>query len=144
MIEYSFGLLRNAADLAAVNRLLQQLSKTAKPATRDSMREVHGKSHLILARDTASDGVPIVGMATLAPVIKPSRREGRIEDVVVDEKYRGKGIARELCVRLLEHAKAIRFTHVELTSAPHREAANQLYLKLGFEKRDTNVYRFKL
>ena len=30
-----------------------------------------------------------------------------------------------------------------LTSRPEREAANRLYRSLGFEQRDTNVYRRK-
>ncbi|MGH9297111.1 MAG: GNAT family N-acetyltransferase, partial [Acidimicrobiales bacterium] len=32
--------------------------------------------------------------------------------------------------------------NVDLTSRPSREAANKLYLKLGFEPRETNVYRW--
>jgi ribosomal protein S18 acetylase RimI-like enzyme len=31
---------------------------------------------------------------------------------------------------------------VELTSRPSREAANRLYRRLGFEIRETNVYRY--
>jgi len=33
---------------------------------------------------------------------------------------------------------------IDLTSRPERHAANQLYLKLGFVKRETNVYRLAL
>jgi ribosomal protein S18 acetylase RimI-like enzyme len=33
---------------------------------------------------------------------------------------------------------------VDLTSRPDREAANRLYLRLGFEQRHTNVYRYQL
>jgi ribosomal protein S18 acetylase RimI-like enzyme len=29
---------------------------------------------------------------------------------------------------------------IELTTAPEREAANRLYARLGFERRETNVY----
>jgi ribosomal protein S18 acetylase RimI-like enzyme len=32
---------------------------------------------------------------------------------------------------------------VDLTSRPSREAANRLYRRLGFEPRETNVYRFQ-
>jgi ribosomal protein S18 acetylase RimI-like enzyme len=31
---------------------------------------------------------------------------------------------------------------VDLTSRPSREAANRLYQQLGFERRETNVYRY--
>jgi hypothetical protein len=33
---------------------------------------------------------------------------------------------------------------VDLTSRPDREAANRLYVRLGFAARTTNVYRFSL
>jgi ribosomal protein S18 acetylase RimI-like enzyme len=31
-----------------------------------------------------------------------------------------------------------------LTSRPSRGAANRLYKRIGFEQRETNVYRYKL
>ena len=31
---------------------------------------------------------------------------------------------------------------IDLTSRPSREAANRLYQRLGFEMRETNVYRY--
>jgi ribosomal protein S18 acetylase RimI-like enzyme len=31
---------------------------------------------------------------------------------------------------------------VDLTSRPSRDAANQLYQRLGFVRRETNVYRY--
>ena len=33
---------------------------------------------------------------------------------------------------------------VDLTSRPSREAANRLYQRIGFEPRETNVYRYSL
>jgi ribosomal protein S18 acetylase RimI-like enzyme len=33
---------------------------------------------------------------------------------------------------------------VELTSRPSRETANRLYQRLGFQLRDTNVYRYSV
>jgi ribosomal protein S18 acetylase RimI-like enzyme len=33
---------------------------------------------------------------------------------------------------------------VDLTSRPSREAANRLYQRIGFERRETNVYRYNL
>ncbi|MFM8266127.1 MAG: GNAT family N-acetyltransferase, partial [Acidimicrobiia bacterium] len=35
-------------------------------------------------------------------------------------------------------------TTVELTSRPSREAANRLYQRIGFVRRDTNVYRYEV
>jgi ribosomal protein S18 acetylase RimI-like enzyme len=33
---------------------------------------------------------------------------------------------------------------VELTSRPSRESANRLYRRIGFEPRETNVYRYTI
>jgi len=71
-------------------------------------------------------------------------RSGYVHDVVVDEAYRGKGIAERLNRRLIEEAQRLGMRHIDLTSGPEREAANRLYLKLGYERRATNVYRKKL
>jgi hypothetical protein len=33
---------------------------------------------------------------------------------------------------------------VDLTSRPSREAANRLYVRVGFTHRETNIYRYDL
>ena len=67
-----------------------------------------------------------------------------IEDVVVDESQRGKGIGKELTLFAIGFAKSLGAESVELTSRPSRIAANSLYKKLGFVLRETNVYRYTL
>jgi len=64
--------------------------------------------------------------------------------VVVDEAARGQGVAAALVEAALERAAAQRARTVDLTSRPDREAANRLYLRMGFEARATNVYRHGL
>jgi len=64
-----------------------------------------------------------------------------IEDVVVDEAGRGQGVGAALVQAALERSAERGARTVDLTSRPSREAANRLYLRLGFETRDTNVYR---
>jgi ribosomal protein S18 acetylase RimI-like enzyme len=44
----------------------------------------------------------------------------------------------------LDRAREAGATTVDLTSRPSREAANRLYQRLGFEQRETNVYRITL
>jgi ribosomal protein S18 acetylase RimI-like enzyme len=65
-----------------------------------------------------------------------------IEDVVVDDAARGKGVGAALNERAIEVARGLGARTVDLTSRPSREAANRLYQRLGFEPRETNVYRF--
>ena len=66
-----------------------------------------------------------------------------IEDVVVDEAARGQGVGQLLNERALEIAQESGAKTVDLTSRPSREAANRLYKRIGFEQRDTNVYRYQ-
>ena len=67
-----------------------------------------------------------------------------IEDVVVDEAARGQGVGEALNRAALERAATAGARTVDLTSRPSREAANRLYQRLGFEPRETNVYRYDL
>jgi ribosomal protein S18 acetylase RimI-like enzyme len=87
------------------------------------------------------DGV-IVGSLTLVIFHIPTGVRAWIEDVVVDADARGKGIGEELNKFALAEAKRQGATTVDLTSRPSREAANRLYQRLGFNARETNVYRY--
>jgi ribosomal protein S18 acetylase RimI-like enzyme len=80
-------------------------------------------------------------MLTLITFEIPTAVRAWIEDVVVDETARGQGVAAALVQAALEGAEAVGARTVDLTSRPDREAANRLYLRMGFETRATNVYR---
>jgi ribosomal protein S18 acetylase RimI-like enzyme len=67
-----------------------------------------------------------------------------VEDVIVDEAVNGQGIGAQLTHAMLDRARQLGCVSVDLTSRPSREAANHLYKKVGFELRETNVYRFDL
>ena len=90
----------------------------------------------------ASDDGEIVGTLTLVIVPIPTGVRAWIEDVVVDEAARGGGIGEALTVAALDEARRRNVRSLELTSRPSREAANAMYVKLGFVPRETNVYRF--
>ena len=55
---------------------------------------------------------------------------------------RGRGVGDKLNRFALDMARENGAVSVDLTSRPTREAANRLYQRLGFEPRDTNVYRY--
>ena len=67
-----------------------------------------------------------------------------IEDVVVDDAARGHGVGEALNQFALGLARDKGAKTVDLTSRPSREAANRLYQRIGFQPRETNVYRFSL
>lgn len=126
----------------AFERLTPQLSSSNPPPSAEALETIAASeaTRLLVAR---SDRV-IVGSLTLVLVRIPTGLRAIIEDVVVDEQVRGQGVGRALNEAALELARDAGAVTVDLTSRPSREAANRLYLSLGFEVRDTNVYRYKL
>jgi GNAT superfamily N-acetyltransferase len=122
---------------------------------RDLLSLLHGKPtqiasmsrhvRIAIARDEKSpQDTPIIGMASLIPMRTLSYQKGIIEDVVVLPAYQGQGISRRLMETLIGEAKKLHLTRLELTSHPSRIAANALYQKMGFQKRDTNAYRLEI
>ncbi len=126
--------------VAAFARLVPQLSRSSPPPTEAELAEMVASpaTTLLVAR---SDAGEIVGTLTLALFRIPTGLRAWIEDVVVDEGARGTGVGDALTRSALERAAAAGARSVDLTSRPSRQAANRLYRRLGFEPRDTNVYR---
>ena len=126
----------------AMNVLIPQLSSSNPPPSPAELQAMvdSDSTVLLLARDHSG----VLGSLTLAIFRIPTGLRAWIEDVVVDDEARGKGVGRLLSEVALEHARAAGATTVDLTSRPSRDAANQLYQRLGFVERETNVYRFQL
>lgn len=130
------------ANLRDINALIHQLSPRLSECSMDLLKKilVDMNHELWIVRD----GERIVGMATLAIVVIPEGERAQIEDVVIDEKYRGKGLGEQLSKKLIERARARNVQTIALSSRADRIAANKLYQKLGFTERATNVYQMKL
>jgi len=120
-------------------RLLPQLSSAPPPTEAELAAIVADPDTTLLVAEEA-DGA-IVGCLTLHCFRIPTGLRAWIEDVVVDAAARGRGVGAALTAAALERAYAAGARSVELTSRPSREAANRLYQRLGFVRRETNVYR---
>jgi ribosomal protein S18 acetylase RimI-like enzyme len=128
--------------VAAFARLIPQLSKSSPPPTGVQLAEmIQGEASDVLV--ALVDGV-ILGTLTLVTFRIPTGVRAWIEDVVVDDAARGHGVGDQLNRFALDLARAKGAKTVDLTSRPSREAANRLYQRIGFQLRDTNVYRFSL
>ena len=127
-------------NLAAVNRLIPQLSRSAPPLSAEALKQIVSwdGNYLLIARD----GDRVVGMLTLVTFPIPTGLRAWIEDVVVDEAARGQGVGAALTQEAVRRSRAVGARTVDLTSRPTRQAANRLYERLGFELRETNAYRF--
>ncbi len=131
--------------VAAFERLIPQLSRSNPPPGAEALDAIAGSdaSILLVARDPDAAGA-ILGSLTLVVFAIPTAVRAWIEDVVVDEAARGRGVGEALNRAALDRARLAGAKTVDLTSRPSREAANRLYQRIGFQPRDTNVYRFDL
>ena len=136
----------NADDTKNINKLLRQLSSMPKNITEDELRHICGQEcmNLMVARDESRSSEPIIGMASVIFYNITTGSKAIIEDVVVDASYRNRGIGKTLVKKLIEIAKNKNIAYIDLTSNPTRIAANNLYRRLGFIQRTTNVYRLEL
>lgn len=86
----------------------------------------------------------LIGIAMMAKYKVISGHKGMIEDVVVSQDYRGKGIGRKLMELLLERAKECKLNDVLLFSGHHRTPAISLYKSLGFTLKNSGLYVKKM
>jgi ribosomal protein S18 acetylase RimI-like enzyme len=122
--------------VAAFERLIPQLSSSSPPPSRDQLVELVENDDTVLFLALVNG--QIMGILTLAFYRIPTGLKAWIEDVVVDDAARGSGLGAALNEARVRGAK-----DVSLTSRPAKEAANRLYKRIGFETRETNIYRYK-
>jgi ribosomal protein S18 acetylase RimI-like enzyme len=133
----------SSSVLQSINELLPQLSSSAQVISMDRLSELVESDNTIIFLGTDDNG-QILGMLSLIVMKIPTGNKAWIEDVVVDQTARGKGMGKALMNHALERAKKLSVKSVDLTSRPSRETANMLYQSLGYQIRETNVYRHKI
>lgn len=132
----------DAKHYDAVCRLLRQLTTRDVVLTQDAYRQLIASScsRILLLQH----GEEVAGMLTIGTYLSPTGSKAWIEDVVVDENYRGSGLGRTLVAHAIEHCKADGIDTVYLTSNPKRVVANGLYQSMGFVRKETNMYKLEL
>ena len=125
----------------AMQRFLDQLTTTPMTLTEEMFRQLLASenSHLFFLMQ---DG-QIAGMLTVGIYHSPTGGKAWIEDVVVDESFRGQGLSKLLVAHAIEFTQLQGIPSLMLTSNPKRIAANKLYQAMGFGRKETNVYRMK-
>ena len=129
----------------AVKSLVPQVGAHKAPPTRDELSALvkSEASTLLIARFPDETG-KIAGILSLTVYRVPTGIRSIVEDVIVDENMRRRGVAEALMLRAIDLAREAGANGVALTSNPKREAANKLYQSMGFQKRETNSYFYKL
>lgn len=122
-----------------IGRMLQQLTGTKTTFDEEQLRIIirDMSCRLFVARSQGE----VVGMFSLCTYSSPSMRKVWLEDVVVDSAARGRGIGRAMVAYAINFARQIAPCCLMLTSSPHRTEANALYRSMGFEPKQTNLYK---
>lgn len=125
-----------------INFLLPQLSKSAELITMEWLDYMFDYGTRLFV---ALDNDKIVGTVLLAaPMVIFVGQKDWIEDVVVDQSYRRRGIATALMEMAHKVSRERGAKSVNLTSNPDRGGARQMYGDMGYELRDTGVFRLML
>lgn len=146
------GLVVPLAMQEAQNRLLARFSEAP---TADNLQEaVNNKNTILLLAiagtvpESSEDwqNVPTeayAGTLTLLLLQTPWRTIAHIEEVIVDAGHEGKGVGKKLMTKAIElgHKNSVKV--FDLTSGPSKVAAQVLYEKVGFKKRETNSWRYE-
>ena len=125
----------------AMQRFLNQLTTSPMVLTESMFHQLldSENSHLFFIMKDEQ----IAGMLTVGIYYSPTGGKALIEDVVVDETFRGQGLSKQLVAHAIKFVKSQQIPLLMLTSNPKRIAANKLYQAMGFERKETNVYRMK-
>src|SRR5207248_4988395 len=94
----------------------------------------------------ARDGEEIVGTTTVIVYTTPFWIKARLDEVVVDDSARGRGVGEALVKAALEvgREKGAQVAELQSGRGPAREAAHRLYERLGFRIRESDVFRIVL
>ncbi|XMO86792.1 GNAT family N-acetyltransferase [Algibacter sp. AS12] len=125
--------------LNAFKSLIPQLSSSCVLPEKEDLEAIIKSENTVLF--VAEEEDKILGTLTLVFTKIPTGNKVWIEDVVVDGAARGKGVGKALTEFAIDYTFDKNINSVNLTSSPERVAANKLYQKIGFVKRETNVYR---
>jgi ribosomal protein S18 acetylase RimI-like enzyme len=123
-----------------MRRQVEQLSSSARAPTEDELQELVDSpaTRLLVARD--EDG-NIVGSLTLALFRIPTGCAPGSRMWSSTRRRAARGWGETLTMEALRLAHGAGARTVDLTVRPEREAAERLYRRLGFKRRDTSVYR---
>lgn len=126
----------------SINQFISQLTGEGRGVSGRQIEEIIAdcNSHLFFA---INDQGEHMGMISVGIYITPTGKKAWIEDVVVDNSFRGQGIGKQLMEFAIQFTKEQKAAILMLTSNPARVIANELYKKIGFKQKETHVYRIQ-
>lgn len=124
------------SDYDSICNLMQELTKGIKCPSQEMLYRALSSGTIVVARQDSR----IIGMSTFKYYDALSGRKGWIEDLVVNNDFRNKGVAGLIMKEVEAFAKKNNVDSINLTSRPERVAAHRFYEKQGFSKRITDVF----
>lgn len=121
-----------------INTLFQQLNPKLIPLDIKMVLEAENPATVICCWEKKN----LIGMASMATYKVVSGHKGWIEDVVVLESSRGKGIGRALLLQLLKTGRDKGLSEILLFTGNTRLAAIALYEKQGFTQKNSRLYTY--
>ena len=125
---------------SSITNLYNQLNDSIKQLSLNALLKDNKNLFFVMCKENDT----VVGIALMATYKVIPGHKGMIEDVVVDQDFRAKGIGRKLLQKLIEEGKKQHLDELLLFSGHHRTAAIHLYKSLGFQLKDSGMYRLPL
>jgi len=128
----------------ALRRLLPQLNPTLQVPARERIERLMADPAVTLVM--ARDGDRIVGTATVIVYTTPYWIKARLDEVVVDSDARGRGVGEAIVRRCLDvgRRKGAQVAELQSGRGEVRAAAHRLYKRIGFQVRDSDIFRITL
>lgn len=144
---YTIELLKvvSRKNIEEINNLIPQLTSSVQIVlSKENIEKLINSpnTNILVAKNYLGEIIGWLTLATYPTLLRT--RAAWIEDLVVNSNYRGQGIGESIMKKTLEEAKKMNVQSIFLTSRPSRVAANALYVKMGFIKKETNCYKMEL
>jgi GNAT superfamily N-acetyltransferase len=129
-----------------VSGLVVLLGQLGYPSTEAAVHErldywLDDPSSWLIGADDDGDLVGVAALGVL-PMIEVTGKLGRLLALVVDERYRGRGVGQSLVTATEEQARAAGCVKMEVTSSRYRTRTHEFYQQLGYEDICTSSARF--
>lgn len=139
-------------DIPRMCDLLDELFSIESDFEPDIEKQVKGLS--MLMTDPAGTSLvlvavaqgQIVGMATVQALVSTAEggRVGLVEDVVVDSRFRCRGVGTMLLARMIDWARGNKFTRLQLLADRTNHVAVDFYCSRGWSATSLNCMRVML
>ena len=129
-------------DLPEVAALLRELGyPDGGDSTTFSWVLSHPEMEVLVATDAMDRPIGVLTMSH-RPQLRLGGRIATIDELVVTESWRGKGVGRELITKVLSRAKVLAVKRIELTTHRGRDSYRRaFYEKNGFKEIDSALLR---